>query len=136
MSDRAFFDTNVLLYTIGQRDDRTPTAEALLAGGGVVSVQVLNELASVARRKLRMSWPDVTAALAAIKILCPSPLPLTVERHDVALRLAVRHGYHIYDALIVAAALEGECSTLYSEDLHAGQMIDGRLTIRNPFSVQ
>jgi len=136
MSDRAFFDTNVLLYTIGQRDDRTPTAEALLAGGGVVSVQVLNELASVARRKLRMSWPDVTAALAAIKILCPSPLPLTVETHDVALRLAVRHGYHIYDALIVAAALEGECSTLYSEDLHAGQMIDGRLTIRNPFSVQ
>ena len=136
MSDRAFFDTNVLLYTIGQRDDRTPTAEALLAGGGVVSVQVLNELASVARRKLRMSWPDVTAALAAIKILCPSPLPLTVETHDAALRLAVRHGYHIYDALIVAAALEGECSTLYSEDLHAGQMIDGRLTIRNPFSVQ
>ena len=136
MSDRAFFDTNVLLYTIGQRDDRTPTAEALLAGGGVVSVQVLNELASVARRKLRMSWPDVTAALAAIKILCPSPLPLTVETHDAALRLAVRHGYHIYDALIVAAALEGECATLYSEDLHAGQVIDGRLTIRNPFSVQ
>ena len=136
MSDRTFFDTNILVYTLGQRDDRTPTAEALLAGGGVVSVQVLNELASVAHRKLRMSWPDVTAALAAIKILCPSPLPLTVETHDAALGLAVRYGYHIYDALIVAAALEGECSTLYSEDLHAGQMIDGRLTIRNPVSVQ
>ncbi len=99
-----------------------------------MSVQVLNELASVASRKLRMSWPDVTAALADIKILCPSPIPVTVEIHDAALRLAARHGYHIYDALIVAAALEGECSILYSEDLQGGQVIDGRLTIRNPFT--
>ena len=134
MSDRAFFDTNILVYTLGQRDDRTPAADALLASGGVVSVQVLNELASVAYRKLRMSGPDVTAALAAIKVLCPSPIPITVETLDAALRLAVRHGYHIHDALIVAAALEGECSILYSEDLHDGQVIEGRLTIRNPFT--
>ena len=99
MSDRAFFDTNVLVYALGQRDDRSPTADALLADGGVVSVQVLNELASVARRKLGMSWPDVTSALAAIKSLCPSPVPITLETHDAALRLAVRHRYHIYDAL-------------------------------------
>ena len=134
MSDRVFLDTNILVYALGQRDDRTPTADALLASGGVVSVQVLNELASVASRKLRMSWADVTAALADIKILCPSPIPITVETHDAALLLAARHGYHIYDALIVAAALEGECSILYSEDLHAGHVIDGRLTIRNPFT--
>ena len=55
MRDKVFFDTNVLLYTIGQHDARTPAAEALLAGGGVISVQVLNELASVAHRKLQMS---------------------------------------------------------------------------------
>jgi len=133
VTDKAFFDTNVLLYTIGQQDVRTPTAEALIAGGGVVSVQVLNELASVARRKLRMSWQDVTDALAAIRVLCPSPIPITAETHDTALVLAARHGYHIYDALIVAAALEAECTTLYSEDLQSGQVIDGRLTIRNPF---
>lgn len=134
MSDRVFLDTNVLVYALGQHADRTPTAEALLASGGVVSVQVLNELAAVASRKLRMSWPDVKAALADIKILCPSPIPITVETHDAALRLADRHGYHIYDALIVAAALEAECSILYSEDLQSGQVIDGRLTIRNPFT--
>ncbi len=134
MSDRVFLDTNILIYTLGQDDDRTPKAETLLAGGGVVSVQVLNELASVASRKLRMSWRNVTAALADIKILCPSPIPVTVEIQDAALRLAARHGYHIYDALIVAAALEGECSILYSEDLQGGQVIDGRLTIRNPFT--
>ncbi len=133
MSDKVFFDTNVLLYTIGQHDARTPTAEALLAAGGVVSVQVLNELASVARRKLQMSWPEIAEALDAIRILCPSPIPITVEMHDAALRLAGQYGFHIYDALIVAAALEAECATLYTEDLQSGQVFDGRLTIQNPF---
>jgi len=135
MSDKVFFDTNVLLYTIGQHDARTPAAEALLARGGVISVQVLNELASVARRKLQMSWPEVTEALEAIRILCPSPIPITVEMHNAALRLAGQHGFHIYDSLIVAAALEADCATLYTEDMQSGQVIDGRLTIHNPFYV-
>jgi predicted nucleic acid-binding protein len=134
MSDKVFFDTNVLVYTLGQDDARTPAAEALLAQGGLISVQVLNELASVARRKLGMPWPDVTEALDAIRVLCPSPVPLSAETHDAAVRLAAQHGFHIYDALIVAAALEAGCATLYSEDLHSGQVIDGQLTVQNPFS--
>ena len=48
--------------------------------------------------------------------------------------LSGQHGFHIYDALIVAAALEADCATLYTEDLQSGQAIDGRLTIRNPFT--
>ena len=121
MSDRAFFDTNILVYTLGQRDDRTPKADALLASGGVVSVQVLNELASVAHRKLRMSWPDVTAALADIKILCPSPIPITVETHDAALRLAVRHGYHVHDAPLAATdGHPGRCVKMKPFRFHNG----------------
>jgi len=135
MNGRPFFDTNVLVYVVGQQDARTETAEGLLATGGVVSVQVLNELAAVARRKLAMSWEETTEALAAIRVLCPAPLPLTVETHDAALRIASRYGFHIYDALVVAAALEAECTTLYSEDLQTDQVIDGTLTIRNPFVV-
>ena len=134
MSDRAFLDTNVLVYALGQQDDRTPAADALLAAGGVVSVQVLNELASVARRKLHMPWPEVVEALSDIRILCPDPVPTTVAVHDLALTLARRLGYNVYDALIVAAALEAKCSILYSEDLQDGQVIDKRLTIRNPFT--
>lgn len=134
MSDNVFFDTNVLVYTIGQHDARTPTAEALLARGGLMSVQVLNELASVAHRKLHMSWPEVTEALGAIRVLCPSPIPITAETHDAALRLAEQHGFQIYDALIIATALEADCATLYTEDLQSGQVIDGRLTIHNPFT--
>ena len=134
MSDKVFCDTNVLVYSIGQQDARTPTADALLERGGLISVQVLNELAAVAHRKLRMSWTEVTDALDAIRVLCPSPMPITAEMHDAALRLARQYGFHIYDALIVAAALEANCTTLYSEDLQSGQVIDGRLTVNNPFS--
>ena len=133
MNDNVFFDTNVLVYVVGQQDERTAPAEALIAGGGVVSVQVLNELASVSRRKLGLTWEDIGEALAAIRTLCPSPVPLTIETHEAGLRIAAQYAYHIYDALVVAAALEAECTTLYSEDLQDGQIVDGRLTIRNPF---
>jgi predicted nucleic acid-binding protein len=80
-----------------------------------------------------MPWSDVTAALDAIKVLCPSPVAIALGTHNDAVRLATAHGFHIYDALIIAAALESDCATLYSEDLQSGQVIDGRLTIRNPF---
>jgi predicted nucleic acid-binding protein len=134
MPVKAFFDTNVLIYALAEGDPRSAQAEDLLASGGELSVQVLNEFVSVARRKIRMSWKDVREALDAFRILCPSPLPITIEMHEAALRIAEKHGYSIYDALVVAAALEAGCATLYSEDLHDGQTIDGQLTIRSPFA--
>lgn len=97
-----------------------------------MSVQVLDEFVAIATRKLGMSWKDVLEALSAIRVLCPAPLLLTVETHEAALRIAAKYRYHIYDALVIAAALESACATLYSEDLHDGQTID-RLAIRNPF---
>ena len=133
MSDKPFFDTNVLVYVVAQKDDRSDRAEALLASGGMISVQVLNELAHVSRRKLRMSWKEVDDVLAAIRVLCPSPRPLTSDTHDAGRRIAARYGYSMFDGLIVASALEARCDILYSEDLQDGQAIDGRLTIRNPF---
>jgi len=136
MSDRPFFDTNVLVYIVAEHDERTAPAEALVAGGGVLSVQVLNELAVVARKKLRMSWDEIADALTAIRVLCPEPLSLTAETHDTALRIASRYEFQFYDALIVSAALEAECTTLYSEDFQHGQVIDGTLTVRNPFRPQ
>ena len=134
MSDKAFLDTNILVYVVGQKDERTSKAEALVANGGVISVQVLNELASVSRRKLGLSWEDVGDALAALRVLCPSPTPLTTDTHDAGLRIAAKYGFPFYDALIAAAALEAECTTLYSEDFQDGQAIEGRLTVRNPFA--
>jgi predicted nucleic acid-binding protein len=122
----------VLVYAFAAGDPQTEIAEALLAGGGTVRVHTLNEFVAVAVRKLAMPWKEVLAALKAIRVLCPSPPPVTIRTHDMALRLAGRHGYHIYDALVIAAAIEASCSTLYSEDMRNGQRIEG-LTIRNPF---
>jgi predicted nucleic acid-binding protein len=96
-------------------------------------VQVFNEFAAAARRKLGMSWDDIAEALDAIRILCPSPRPLSIETHDAAVKLARTHGFHMYDALVVASALAADCETLYTEDLQDGQVIEERLTIRNPF---
>ena len=136
MSASAFFDTNVFVYTVVQDDPRSQQAEDLIAEGGTVSVQVLYEFAEVARRKAKMPWDEIRFAIENIKALCPDPLPITVDTHGEALAIAERYSYRIYDALIVAAALEARCTTLYSEDMQDGQVIDGRLTIRNPFHLQ
>ncbi len=130
--DKAFFDTNVLIYAFAQGDPRAEVAEKLLAAGGVIGVQTLNEFVAVAVRKLAMPWEEVLEALGAIRVLCPLPVPLTVETHEAALRIAGRYGYHIFDSLVIAAALDACCSTLYSEDMQDGAVIEG-LAIRNPF---
>lgn len=127
-----FFDTTILVYSVKGNDARAATAEALLADGGIVSVQVLNEFVAVARRKLRMSWVEIEEALTYIRALCGKPVPITVDIHDEALKIAQRYGFHIYDSLMLAAAHDAGCTTLYSEDMHHGQTIKS-LTIKNPF---
>ncbi len=137
MTSKVFFDTNVLVYAFARRtqippDTRSEMAEELLSLGGIVSVQVLNEFADVARRKLRLSWDSVEKGLNAIMLLCGHALPLEVETHSLALALSKRHGFSIYDSLILAAAEQAGCDTVYTEDLQHGQMI-GKVKIVNPF---
>ena len=129
----AFFDSNVLLYTLARDDPRAPIALNLLLGGGTISVQVLNEVANVARRKLRLSWAEVADALDALRVFCAAPLPLTVAIHAAAFPLAQRYQFSFYDALIVASALDAGCTNLLSEDLHHGLVVADRLTVQNPF---
>jgi predicted nucleic acid-binding protein len=132
MPAEVFFDTTVLIYCLGQDDNKSAIADRLLATGGNLSVQVLNEFANVASRKLRMNWKEVEEALVDIRDLCAPPSPLTVDTHAAALRIAKRYGFHIYDSLILASALESRCTILYSEDLQHGQKIES-LIIHNPF---
>ncbi len=133
MRDGAFLDTNVFVYAVMQDDPRSDEAEKLIAEGGTVSVQVLNEFAAVVRRKIKMPRDEVRFAVENIRSLCPDPLPITIDTHQEALAIAEKYGYRIYDALVVASALEANCTTLYSEDMQDGQVINSRLTIRNPF---
>jgi predicted nucleic acid-binding protein len=133
MPGKAFLDTNVLIYAVAQNEPRSARAEELLASGGVLSVQILNEFTAVARRKLRMPWAEVAEAVEVFLVLCPSLVPITLETHTAARAIAEKNGFHIYDALVVASALEAGCGILYSEDFQDGQRIEGTLTVRNPF---
>ncbi len=133
MSGSAFFDTNVFVYAVLQDDPRSQKAEELIAEGGRASVQVLNEFADVARRKAKMPWDEVRFAIENINTLCPDPLPITLDTHREASTIAEKYGYRIYDALIIASALDARCTILYSEDMQDGQVIERKLKIRNPF---
>jgi len=131
----SFFDTNVLLYLAADEADKAETAERLLLGGGTISVQVLNEVANVARRKMRLSWMETHAFLGLIRGLL-AVLPITLETHEAGLALAERYGLSTYDAMIAASALQGVCDTLWSEDMQDGMLLEGRLRIINPFRGQ
>jgi predicted nucleic acid-binding protein len=128
-----FLDTNVLLYVLSADASKADRAETLLEKGATISVQVLNEFASVARRKPGMSWDEIKDVLSLIRQQC-RVRDLTVTVHDQALTVAQRYQLAWYDALIVSAALDAHCSELYSEDMHAGLKVNGVLTIRNPFA--
>jgi predicted nucleic acid-binding protein len=128
-----FFDTNVVLYLLSADQAKADRAEELLAIGGTISVQVLNEFVAVASRKLRMSWIEIREVLAQVRAVCAVE-PVTIATHERALRLAERYGISIYDALIVAAGLLANCKTLHSEGMQDGQVIERQLTIRNPFA--
>ena len=133
MSGKAFFDTNVVLYLLSADPARADRAEQLIAQGGAISVQVLNEFAATAIRKLGMNWDEVAEALTAVRAVCTVE-NLTAETHDRGRQLAIRYGFSVYDAMIVASALSAGATVLYSEDFQDGQRIEARLTIRNPFS--
>ncbi len=127
-----FFDTNVLLYLLSGDDAKADCAEEALASGGVISVQVLNEFASVAARKLKMSMAEIREVLTTIRAVC-KVVPISEETHDKGLELSERYELSIYDAMIVSSALLAGCKALLSEDMQDGQVIDGSLEIRNPF---
>lgn len=128
----AFLDTNILVYA-QQTGVKAEISQDLIAEGGTISVQVLNELANVLRKKLGRNWRDIELVLADLDNAFDPALPLTVETNRVALALARDHNIAFYDALIVAAAQEAGCDTLFTEDLQHGRKF-GNLTIVNPFS--
>jgi predicted nucleic acid-binding protein len=133
MPAEVFFDSSVLLYTLSKSDHRSKIAANLLDDGGFVSVQVLNEVANVVRKKLGFDWKRIAELLQEMRFYLQPPLNLTVHTHEQALQIANRYQFSMYDSMIIASALEADCTTLYSEDMQDGEKIGG-LTIRNPFA--
>ena len=128
----SFFDTNVLVYLASSDAAKADRAEAIVREGGAISVQVLSEIANVARRKMKLSWQETRGFLSSLRELL-TVHPLTVDTHELGLALAERHHLSVYDGLIAASALLAECDRLWSEDMQDGMAIDKRLRIVNPF---
>jgi len=128
----SFFDTSVLLYLLSDDTVRADRIETLLAARGTISVQVLNEFAVVALRKLKIPLNEVREILDTIRAVCTVE-PLTVETHDRGLAVFERYKFSLYDSMLVAAALISGAKILYSEDLRHGQVIDNQLRVTNPF---
>jgi predicted nucleic acid-binding protein len=127
-----FLDSNVLLYLLSGDASKADRVERLLKTKPTISVQVLNEVTHVCRRKLGMTWDEITRFLELVRHFC-KVTPLTETIHDQGRALAQRHQLSFYDACIAAAAVMAGCRTLFSEDMNDGQIVGERLTIRNPF---
>lgn len=127
-----FADTNVILYLLddGPKADR---AESILRRGPRISVHVLNETLVNCRRKAGMNWSEANSFLEGIQTICAVEV-LTMQTHRVGRALAERYGFSIYDAMIVASALIAGCTTLWSEDMQNGLLVEDQLRILNPFA--
>jgi len=130
MSD-PFFDSNILIYLVSDDPQRARRSREIVSGGGVISVQVLDEFVSVSRRKSDLDWDEIEMWLETFRsALAVEPVTLEIQARATA--LARRHQLHIYDATIVATAERAGCGVLYSEDLQHGATIAG-VEIRNPY---
>jgi predicted nucleic acid-binding protein len=127
----AFLDSNVILYATDNDGGKRSRSLELLDGGAIVSVQVLNEIANVLRRKHAYSWERIRSFTTDVTGKC-DVVPISLATHERGLMYAERYRIGLYDAMIVASAALAACTTLYSEDMHDGLVIDG-LTIRNPY---
>ena len=128
----SFFDSNVLIYLASGDAVKADLAEKVVANGGSITVQVLNEISNVARRKMRLSWTQTHVFLSMLRSLL-LVYPITIDVHETGLTLAERYGLSTYDAMIVASALLADCDRLWSEDMQDGMIIEQRLRIANPF---
>ncbi len=133
MPAKAFIDTNIVIYALGPNSAKASLAAPLFTHHPTISTQVLSETANVALKKLAMPLSETGKLLAMLETTCRVEIvtPSTMHR---ALVIAGRYGFSWFDSLIIATALEAGCDTLYTEDLHHGQVIEGKLTLTNPFS--
>lgn len=139
MNGRFFLDTNIFVYSFDRaaaekaRRASQLIRQAVSTRKGIVSTQVAQEFFNVSLRRFRqpMTVAEAEQYLAIVfrPLLAVHSSPALLGE---ALRLSARHHLHWHDSLIVAAAIEGECEILYSEDLHHGQRF-GNLRVENPF---
>jgi predicted nucleic acid-binding protein len=132
MPDNCFADSNVLVYALDKTSRKQSIAFSIWREGVTVSTQVIMEFTNVCLRKLKMSKEDTFEN--ALNLLEGAHVkPVTKELVRQSFTLSMKYGFSHWDSLIVASALQAGCSTLYTEDMHHGQVIEDKLKIVNPF---
>ena len=126
-----FVDTNIAVYALLPGPRAEKALEVL--NGATISVQVLNEFANVAIRKFGLDRVHLSEKISEIRFEVHRIEPVTEATHDLARKIAFRYKLGFYDSVLISAALLADCDTFYSEDMHDGLVIEGSLTIRNPF---
>lgn len=133
LDNRVFIDSNILIYSVSDEGKKSIIAQNLLSSYRItMSVQVLNEFCNVMIKKRILTLDELIKVIATF---CQDfeVLPISETLVSQALSIKQRLNYSYWDSLIVATALASGVSTLYSEDMHHNQTIDGQLTIVNPF---
>jgi predicted nucleic acid-binding protein len=129
-----FVDSNVLIYCLKSDDPRHPIALRLLQSGPSISVQALNEFCSIASRKLGLGAQDVFSASNTMQALLGPVHPILPADHNRAHELRIQYQLQWRDSLQLAVARRAGARTFFSEDMQDGFVVDGVLTIRNPFA--
>ena len=136
MHDKAFLDSNILIYLYTEDDDSKRNIAQLKLNENicVTSIQALNETSNVLGRKFSLNHTEVKALLDNIEAVCDEILPINRKTIDNALALKDRYGFSFFDSLMLSSALEGGCNVIFSEDMSDGQVIEKTLKIVNPFT--
>jgi len=133
MPGKVFIDTNIVIYALGQTSTKTHLAAPLFVGSPTISTQVLSEAANVASKRLGLPPSEIRKLITSLETMC-LVTTISITTIHTALDIRERYNFSWYDSLILAAALEGGCDTIYSENMQNGQEINGQLRIVNPFA--
>jgi predicted nucleic acid-binding protein len=137
MHDKAFLDTNILIYAYSEDEPKKQSIALHLLDSFednvIISKQVINELSNILLKKFKLGSDQVENVLLEIDNVLPI-VDFDLTTQIKALKLKERYQFQYYDALIVATALENNCTVVYSEDMQHEMLIDGSLRIINPFN--
>ncbi len=133
MKDNCFVDSNICLYLLDDEGPKKEIAKAVLKTNPIISTQVINENVNVLFKKYRHL--TTIEIVAHTKFLIHNCRVENIKILTINKALFIKEKYQLqwYDSLIVAAALQANCTTLYTEDMHHGLVIEGTLSIINPF---
>ena len=135
MNDKTYIDTNILiyLYSESEKQKQKTACEIVDSHICVTSTQALNEASNVWSKRFGWDGPKIKLHLDNIELICNDIVLVQRNTIDMALNLVDLYKYSYYDCLMLASALESNCTIIYTEDMQDRQLINGKLKIVNPF---